>query len=75
MEQLNIRIRSTKAEHRSRKQAQGDQGAMLWYHFSAIFGNFRWKNWRFLKNQCYGQNFAQISFVLSQNRQFLGKNI
>jgi hypothetical protein len=24
----------------------------------------------FLKNQCYDQNFAQFSFVLSQKRQF-----
>jgi hypothetical protein len=45
-------------------------GSMLWSQFSAIFDNFRRKNWRFLKNQCYDQNFAKFSFILSQKRQF-----
>jgi hypothetical protein len=44
-----------------------------------IFCNFRRKNWRFLKNQCYDKNFALFSFVLSQKRQFFaekfGENI
>jgi hypothetical protein len=38
--------------------------------FSAIFDNFRRKNGIFLKSQCYDQNFAYLSFVLSQKRQF-----
>jgi hypothetical protein len=47
-----------------------EQGSMLWSQFSAIFANFRRKNWRFLKNQCYDQNFAKFSFILSQKRLF-----
>jgi hypothetical protein len=35
--------------------------------FSTIFGE---KIGVFLKNQCYDQNFAYLSFVLSQKRQF-----
>jgi hypothetical protein len=46
------------------------QGSMLWSQFSAIFDNFRRKNWRFYQNQCYDQNFAYFRFVLSQKRQF-----
>jgi hypothetical protein len=34
------------------------------------FRQFSAKKWRFLKNQCYDQNFAYFSFVLSQKRQF-----
>jgi hypothetical protein len=45
-------------------------GSMLWSQFSAIFDNFRRKNWRFLKNQCYDQIFAWFSFVLSQKCHF-----
>jgi hypothetical protein len=50
---------------------------MLWSQFSAIFDNFRQKNGVFLKNQCYDQNFAKFSFILSQKRQFfsLGSKI
>jgi hypothetical protein len=29
----------------------------------------------FLKNQCYDQNFAYFSFVLSQQRQFFRRKI
>jgi hypothetical protein len=44
---------------------------MLWSQFSAIFANFRRKKIGvFLKNQCYDQNLAQFSFVLSQKRQY-----
>jgi hypothetical protein len=46
---------------------------MLWSQFSAIFANFRWKNWRFLKNQCFDQIFKYFSFVLSQKRQFFSR--
>jgi hypothetical protein len=45
-------------------------GSMFWSQFSAIFDNFLTifgeKNGVFLKNQCYDQNFASYSFVLSQ---------
>jgi hypothetical protein len=36
------------------------------------FDNFRRKNWRFSlkKKQCYDQNFANFSFVLSNKRHF-----
>jgi hypothetical protein len=37
------------------------QGSMLWSQFAAIFDNFQRKNWRFLKNQCYDQNFRRFS--------------
>jgi hypothetical protein len=40
--------------------------------FSTIFGK---KIGVFLKNQCHGENFAQISFVLRPKRQFFGENI
>jgi hypothetical protein len=54
-------------------------GSMLWSQFSAIFDNFRQKIGVFLKNQCYDQNFAQFTLVLSQKRQFFaiffGENI
>jgi hypothetical protein len=46
------------------------QGSMLWSQFSPIFPNFRRKNWRFLKYQCYDQLFSKFSFVLSQKRRF-----
>jgi hypothetical protein len=45
-------------------------GSMLWSQFSASFDTFRRKNGVFLKNQCYIKNFAQLSFCLSQKRQF-----
>jgi hypothetical protein len=52
---------------------------MLLSQFSAIFDNFWRKNWRFLKNQCYDQNFAYFSFFMRQNAnffaEFFGENI
>jgi hypothetical protein len=42
-------------------------GSMLWSQFSTIFVA---KIGVFLKNQCYDQNFALFSFVLSPKRQF-----
>jgi hypothetical protein len=46
---------------------------MLWSQFSAIFDNF----WQiiavFLKKQCYDQNFAKFSFILSQKRPFFAE--
>jgi hypothetical protein len=47
--------------HSLSKLSVHDLGSMLWSQFSAIFDNFRRKNWRFLKNQCYGQIFATSS--------------
>jgi hypothetical protein len=40
---------SPSAEKQLRNAAsyQGGQGSMLWSQFSAIFPNFRRKNWRF----------------------------
>jgi hypothetical protein len=37
-------------------------------HFSAVFGE---KFCVFLKNQCYNEIFAKVSFVLGQKRHFL----
>jgi hypothetical protein len=48
---------------------QAHLGSMLWSQFSAIFANFRRKIVVFLENQCYNQNFAYFSFVLSQIHQ------
>jgi hypothetical protein len=44
--------------------------SMLWSQFSAIFDDFRQKIGGFFKNQCYDQNFALFSFILSQKRQY-----
>jgi hypothetical protein len=39
---------------------QGDQGSMLWSQFSAIFENFRRKNWRFSQKPMLWSNFCII---------------
>jgi hypothetical protein len=48
----------------------GYQGSMLWSQFSAIFPNFRRKNWRFFSKTNVMIIFSNFSFVLSQKRQF-----
>jgi hypothetical protein len=47
-------------------------GPMLWSQFSAIFDNFRRKNWRFYQKTMLWSKFCIIvlSYVLSQKRQF-----
>jgi hypothetical protein len=47
---------------------------MLWSQFSAIFDNFRRKNWRFSQKPMLWSIFSKFSFVLSQKRQFFCKN-
>jgi hypothetical protein len=34
-----------------------NQGSMPWSQFSAIFDNFRWKNWRFSQKKMLWSNF------------------
>jgi hypothetical protein len=46
------------------------QGSMLWSQFSAIFDNFRRKNWRFSQKPLLWSKFCIINFVSSQKRQF-----
>jgi hypothetical protein len=46
---------------------------MLWSQFSAIFDNFRRKNWRFSQKPMLWSIFSKFSFVLSQKRQFFAK--
>jgi hypothetical protein len=41
-------------------QSQGDQGSMLWSQFSAIFLNFRRKNWRFYQKPMLWSTFFKI---------------
>jgi hypothetical protein len=47
-----------------------NQGSMLWSQFSAIFANFRRKNWRFSQKAMLWSIFSKFSFVLSQKRQY-----
>jgi hypothetical protein len=39
---------------------KNDQGLMLWSQLSAIFVNFRWKNWRFSQKPMLWSNFCII---------------
>jgi hypothetical protein len=47
-----------------------NQGPMLCSQFSAIFDNFRRKNWRFSQKPMLWSNFCIFSFILSQKCQF-----
>jgi hypothetical protein len=59
---------------------QGDQGPMLWSQFSAIFNNFRQKNWRFSQNTNVMINFFRnLALFWVKNADFFanffGENI
>jgi hypothetical protein len=52
---------------------QGDQRSMLWSQFSAIFDNFRWKNWSFSrkKNNVMINILHNLALFLAKNANFL----
>jgi hypothetical protein len=66
-------------EHRTLKQDRTTsityadvRGSMFWSQFSAIFANFRRKNWRFShKPLCYDQIFAKSSSCWSKKTPIL----
>jgi hypothetical protein len=49
------------------------KGSMLWSQFSTVFVNFRRKNWRFSKKQCYDHIFAKNSSSLSKKANIFAK--
>jgi hypothetical protein len=61
-------------EHRKLSKSEHtdiEQGSMLWSKFSAIFDNFRRKNWRFSQNPMLWSQFLQkLAVVWAKNANF-----